>query len=141
MKKRFGIKLFKKISFWEHSVIPSNHDSLWLNDIKQCWRKNSIAEKSVFKSNEEEKKGNSTKAGYQFIYLWPYFRIELEFVVLLSKVFSFALETFSVNSILYKRKSRYVIYSLQAKTQFIMKTSHNVPVNLRSALNILAGLV
>ena len=61
--------------------------------------------------------------------------MKLEFVVLLSKVFSFALE------ILYKRKSRYVIYSLQAKTQFIMKTSHNVPVNLRSALNILAGLV
>ena len=67
--------------------------------------------------------------------------MKLEFVVLLSKVFSFALETFSVNSILYKRKFRYVIYSLQAKTQFIMKTSHNVPVNLRSALNILAGLV
>ena len=31
-------------------------------------KKKSIVEKSVFRSNEEEKKGNFTQAGYSFIY-------------------------------------------------------------------------
>ena len=51
------------------------------------------------------------------------------------KIYSVTLETFSV-FFLYKRKSLSAVYSVQVKTQVIMKIIHNIAVNFRSALNM-----
>ena len=50
-------------------------------------KKKNLSEKSVFRSNKEEKKGNCTQAGYYLFMAKFYSKI---------KIYSFALETFSV---------------------------------------------
>ena len=56
------------------------------------------------------------------------------------KIYSFALETFSVIFFLYKRKSWSVVFLLQVETR-VIKIIHNIHVNFKSALNLLTGLV
>ena len=100
MTTKYSLKCSKSaaVKFNQKDILRDPVDSAlsyYIPTSSSCYKKclktkrdKSIVEKSLSRSNKEEKKGNCTQAGYSFIYLWLYFRLKLKFIVWLYKFFS-----------------------------------------------------